>query len=231
MLTICLLTFEQHLDGSCFSFIVQLNELSEFSGGGTRFSYTEPSRASRETPSAPLSVPAGHAALFTGKFYHDAAVTTAGVRYLLVGFVHYKASVRSVDSVSADLVQDGGNACISPALGAYKTGSHFNYHQLRRATGARSGAQLVHMLARGRASMPHLDPRSLEPLSIWCRRWLRVNATLRHVKKKGQNTRHQGWYRRRMQQMPLEVHAFLHHAVGWPLTIRLREQPLERMDD
>ena len=61
--------------------------------------------------------------------------------------------------------------------------------------------------------MPHLDPRSLEPLSLWCRRWLRVNATLRHVKKQGSNTRHQSWYSRRMQQMPLEVHAFLHHAV------------------
>ena len=64
-----------YLSISCLSFIVQLNELSEFSGGGTRFSYTDPSRASKETPSAPLSVPAGHAALFTGKFYHDAAVT------------------------------------------------------------------------------------------------------------------------------------------------------------
>ena len=79
--------------------------------------------------------------------------------------------------------------------------------------------------------MPHLDPRSLEPLSLWCRRWLRVNATLRHVKKQGSNTRHQSWYSRRMQQMPLEVHAFLHHAVGWPLATHLREQPLKRMDD
>ena len=89
----------------------------------------------------------------------------------------------------------------------------------------------MHMLATGRASMPHLDPRSLEPLSAWCRRWLRVNATLRHVRKQGPNTRHQSWYLRRMQQMPLEVHAFLHHAVGWPLSTRLREQPLKRMDD
>lgn len=139
--------------------------------------------------------------------------------------------MRSVDAISADLVQDGGNACISPGFGAYKTGSHFNYHQLRRATGARSGAQLVHMLAAGRAGMSDLDPRSLQPLSDWCRRWLRVNATLRHVKKKGPNTRHQSWYRRKMQRMPLEMHAFLHHAVGWPIATRLRDQPVKRMDD
>ena len=87
------------------------------------------------------------------------------------------------------------------------------------------------MLATGRASMPHLDPRSLEPLSAWCRRWLRVNATLRHVKKAGSNTRHQGWYRRKMQKMPLEVHAFLHHAIDWQITTHLREQPRARLSD
>ena len=51
--------------------------------------------------------------------------------------------MRAVDAVSADLVQDGGNACISPAVGAFKTGSHFNYNQLRRATGARSALTLT----------------------------------------------------------------------------------------
>ena len=89
----------------------------------------------------------------------------------------------------------------------------------------------MHMLAANHASMPNLDPRSLQQLSIWCRRWLRVNATLRRVKKAGPNTRHQGWYRRKMQKMPLEVHAFLHHAIGWQITTHLREQPRARLSD
>ena len=217
---------EVHRDGSCFSFMVQLNALREFTGGGTRFSFTEDSR-----PSSPLSVPAGHAMLFSGRFLHEGANLTAGVRYLLVGFVHYAAPVRSMDSFSAHLLQDGAHACSGSVHGAYKTGSHFNYEQLRRASGAKSGGHLVHMLAANHASMPHLDPRSLRQLSIWCRRWLRVNATLRHVKKAGSNTRHQGWYRRKMQKMPLEVHAFLHHAIGWQITAHLREQPRARLSD
>ena len=206
-------------------FMVQLNELSEFTGGGTRFSFTD------SRPSSPLSVPAGHAMLFSGRFNHEGANLTAGARYLLVGFVHYAAPVRSMDSFSAHLLQDGAHACSGSVNGAYKTGSHFNYEQLRRASGAKSGGHLVHMLAANHASMPNLDPRSLQQLSIWCRRWLRVNATLRHVKKAGPNTRHQGWYRRKMQQMPLEVHAFMHHAIGWQLTTRLREQPRARLRD
>ena len=228
-------SLEVHRDGSCFSFMVQLNELSDFRGGGTRFSYTDSPPAeggeSVYRRSSPLSVPAGHAMLFSGRFLHEGAHLTAGVRYLLVGFVHYIAPVRAMDSISAHLLQDGAHACPGPVDGAYKPGSHFNYQQLRRASGARSGGQLVHMLAANRARMPNLDPRSLQPLSVWCRRWLRVNATLRHVKKAGSNTRHQGWYRRRMQQMPLEVHAFLHHAVGWPVTKRVHEQPRARLRD
>ena len=31
--------------------------------------------------------------------------------------------------------------------------------------------------------------------------------------------------------MPLEMHAFLHHAVRWPLAGRLRDQPTKRLRD
>ena len=59
-----------HWDESCFSFVVQLNDLSEFSGGGTKFAHS----------SEAISVAPGEVLCFCGYNLHEGVPITEGVR-------------------------------------------------------------------------------------------------------------------------------------------------------
>lgn len=70
---------EEHEDGSQWSFVIALNNASEYEGGGTKFV---------ELKSAPVFRPAvGCATLFSGKNRHCGVAITAGTRYILAGFL------------------------------------------------------------------------------------------------------------------------------------------------
>ena len=72
------------------------------------------------------------------------------------------------------------------------------------------------LLAAGQVRLPHVN---VEPLARWCRRWLN---TTRGCAARGLS---HAWREKLHAAMPLEVHGFLHHAVGWPLAARLADQP------
>lgn len=69
-----------HLDGTPWSFVVALNDATEYVGGGTHF-----------IPSNTVYRPqkAGTAVLFSGKNLHEGLEVTGGVRYILTGFCEY----------------------------------------------------------------------------------------------------------------------------------------------
>ena len=89
---------EEHEDGSEFSFVLSLNtgqsdeqtsesrarcsSEGEFRGGGTQFVHLD----GRPTYRPPM----GYATMFSGKNRHCGVATTAGVRYILAGFLRYK---------------------------------------------------------------------------------------------------------------------------------------------
>lgn len=209
----------RHRDGSCFSFLIQLNPPSDFEGGGTLFAHA----------GAPISVPEGHALLFTGRYFHEGVNITGGVRYLLAGFVGYSSRGVDLDVINARLRLRDGMPCIeTPA----RIGSHFNTQLLMRSSASTSGSQLLHKLVRPPDVEGSLTPHaerifSEEPmrrLRWWCRLWLRIyghsisNGTYGRVSMPEE-----------LAQMPLEVHAFLHHTVGWPLASALHKQPTARI--
>jgi len=76
----------RHADGSCFSFIAQLNSLDDFEGGGTRF-YLRPGLVYSKAVTGWLSVPPGQALLFSGRRHHVGRRITRGTRFILTGFV------------------------------------------------------------------------------------------------------------------------------------------------
>lgn len=70
---------KNHVDGSEFSFVLQLND--EFEGGGTRFSYNDEL----------VRLKAGSCLIFSGQNEHKGEMITSGTRYILAGFLHYYA--------------------------------------------------------------------------------------------------------------------------------------------
>lgn len=72
---------DEHEDGTPFSFVVGLNDLSEFDGGGTRFVNLAGLRTFRESP--------GDAVIFSGYNRHCGVPITRGIRYILAGFLAY----------------------------------------------------------------------------------------------------------------------------------------------
>ena len=69
-------SLEYHEDGAAYSFSLPLND--GFAGGGTAFSYLD---GEAVRPSV------GEALVHPGGLTHAGAAVTAGVRYLLVGFL------------------------------------------------------------------------------------------------------------------------------------------------
>lgn len=83
-----------HVDGTPWSFVVALNDASNFTGGGTHFLNTKitcrPSKA-------------GTAVLFSGKNLHEGVTVTTGVRYILTGFCEYTHDDSSGDHIHPNL--------------------------------------------------------------------------------------------------------------------------------
>jgi hypothetical protein len=73
-------SLEEHRDGSLFSYVIQLNDPSEFKGGGTRFL----GLGKTVRPCA------GSCVTFCGKQLHAGLPVTAGKRYILTGFVDWR---------------------------------------------------------------------------------------------------------------------------------------------
>ena len=69
---------DEHVDGSDFSFILYLNE--DFEGGGTQFHFDK----------EPLVAKTGDCVLFPGRVKHRGISVRKGIRYIVVGFLHYK---------------------------------------------------------------------------------------------------------------------------------------------
>lgn len=65
-----------HLDGTPFSFVIALNELYEYEGGGTRFT----------SSNTTYRCNVGSGILFSGKNEHEGVAITKGTRYILTGF-------------------------------------------------------------------------------------------------------------------------------------------------
>ena len=150
----------RHRDASCFSFIAQLNEPSEFEGGGTAYFLTPQMRReavrSGRASEGWVSVAAGDALVFSGRRLHEGRLVTRGQRFILAGFV--------------DLFGPDGNAAISNAsrgvldstcpfpTGLTPSGLHslHTVHRFERAAramlggGAGNGGGARGMLPRGR---------------------------------------------------------------------------------
>ena len=88
---------EEHEDGSPWSFVVSLND--RFEGGGTQFVELEGAPTLRPAP--------GYALMFAGRNRHRGVPVTAGVRYVLAGFLGLEAA--APPSVS------GGGVAAAPA--------------------------------------------------------------------------------------------------------------------
>ena len=68
-----------HEDGSAWSFVLPLNDRAEYEGGGTQFVALEGEPTFRPE--------AGRAVMFSGRNRHCGREITAGVRYILAGFL------------------------------------------------------------------------------------------------------------------------------------------------
>jgi hypothetical protein len=79
-----LAALEPHEDGSEFSFVLALNDLTEYEGGGTQF------LATGEVPHPVFRPEKGFATMFSGKNRHCGLPITAGVRFILAGFLRYR---------------------------------------------------------------------------------------------------------------------------------------------
>jgi len=85
-----------HRDGSgqqgsaaMFSFNIALNDLDEYTGGGTFFRVL---RGSEHTPSGSLRSPKGHILAHASGLMHGGHPIESGIRYILVAFVSIEAS-------------------------------------------------------------------------------------------------------------------------------------------
>ena len=126
--------------------------------------------------------------------------------------------------VNARLGVGGGAECQSK-LAPLLLGSSFNVQRLVELAGARSGRELVEMLAKPkRVRLPVPWKEEAPRLQHWSRNFLRVASGT--ADGAGFEA-----HRAMNETMPLEVHAFLHHAVGWPLAARLSDQPTRRLRD
>lgn len=147
-----------HWDESCFSFIVQLNNLDEFEGGGTKFAHA----------SEALSVAPGEAMCFCGYNLHEGVRIARGARYLLTGFV----DLRAPPSTLARFTEGQPVARRTPAAACLTdfASPHlpFNVAMLRARYETR-GEALLHAIAYAPASVPFVDMR---PLAQKCDRWL-----------------------------------------------------------
>ena len=150
-----------HWDESCFSFVMQLNALDEFVGGGTKFAHA----------SAPLSVSPGEAMVFCGYNMHEGVRITQGERYLLTGFVDLRAPPSVLGRFTS------GQPLVAADQGEKNTFCFFDFPSphlpynvalLRERYGC-GGTALLRALAYAPPAVPYLD---LAPLARKCDAWL-----------------------------------------------------------
>jgi hypothetical protein len=91
-----LAALEPHEDGSEFSFVLALNSLTEYEGGGTQF------LATGVVPHPVFRPDKGYATLFSGKNRHCGLPITSGVRYILAGFLRYRPTAGPLQHVVAN---------------------------------------------------------------------------------------------------------------------------------
>jgi len=148
-----------HWDESCFSFVMQLNDLDDFSGGGTKFKHA----------SEPLSVEPGEVMVFCGYNVHEGVAITEGERYLLTGFVDLRAppSVLKRFTEGQPILAEGGNQfCFTDFASPHLT---FNVAMLRERYEC-TGDALLRAIAYAPSPVPYLD---LRPLAKQCDAWIR----------------------------------------------------------
>lgn len=148
-----------HYDESCFSFVMQLNDPADFAGGGTLFAHA---------PEV-IRVAQGETLLFCGYNYHTGVEVTSGTRYILTGFVDYRADADSVrpfyGSLPGELPRPygaGSHDFPSPHLTT-------NAERLSEAYGGLRGDALMHAIAYSPAALAHVD---LTKLRAMCAGWL-----------------------------------------------------------
>ena len=154
----CQAALESHYDESCFSYVVQLNDPACFVGGGTLFDHATDA----------VSVPQGSALLFCGYNKHTGVRVAQGERYILTGFVDFRASPEAVrpfyGSLPGELPRPfgaGSNDFPSP---------HLNGERLSHAYGGLRGDALLRAIAYSPPALgPHVD---LAQLRARCVRWL-----------------------------------------------------------
>ena len=157
---------ESHYDESCFSYVMQLNEPSSFVGGGTLFEHA---------PCA-ISVPQGDTLLFCGYRRHTGVELTNGTRYILTGFVDYRADVDDVrtfyEPLSGELPRPygaGSNDFPSPHLTV-------NMDRLSAAYGGLRGDALLHSIAYSPPKLQHVDMTQLRSrCANWLEHWMVPN--------------------------------------------------------
>ena len=149
-----------HVDQSCFSYVVLLNERSDFDGGGTQFDGL-----------APLNTEPGSSLLFSGRSQHAGANVTRGRRYIFTGFVDLRAPESVRLRVDSRIRAAGGRGC--PAQRTFKRPYlRYNIDMLARLSGARGHALLRFLSNESSAALlPHADMR---PHISRVQRWLRT---------------------------------------------------------
>jgi len=70
---------KKHKDGNEFSFIIALNDVSEYTGGGTYF----------HTVKKHVKLNKGDCVIFSGQQEHEGIKITSGKRFILTGFISY----------------------------------------------------------------------------------------------------------------------------------------------
>lgn len=146
---------ESHYDESCFSYVMQLNEPSCFVGGGTLFEHAE--RA--------ITVPQGHTLLFCGYTQHTGVPITEGTRYILTGFVDYRAEAEAVRTFWPHASRPygaGSSDFPSPHLSV-------NRERLSQAYGGLRGDELLRAIAYSPPRLSHVD---MAQLRRRCAHWL-----------------------------------------------------------
>ena len=140
-----------HFDESCFSFVIQLNDPGEFTGGGTLFAHATEA----------LSVPQGHCLLFCGYQHHEGVAVTEGCRYILTGFVDLRDEDEKVRPFYGTLPGElprphgaGSHDFPSPHLPT-------NLARLQRAYGGAAGTELLEAIAYQPPALPHVDTERL----------------------------------------------------------------------
>jgi len=159
----CQRGLETHHDESCFSYVIQLNDPEHFSGGGTKFEHSVDA----------ISVPKGHALLFCGYTMHTGVQVTEGSRYILTGFVDYRAPVELVrpfygalPGILPMVYGAGSNDFPSPHLTT-------NHERLSEAYDGARGEALLRSIAYSPPALgAHVD---LSQLQSRCAAWLEYN--------------------------------------------------------